>query len=810
MKRITLISICIFILVCSHTALAQSTLVKIAKADARDISQLFFSFDSLPKHSYKLSNKRIDVLLEGTMFAPDIQLFESDERIIRVVPSAEEGMAVVSLFFRYQPQEAKLETTSDGKLVLEILLGNRDSRSYQDLSERLKGLTVVEEEKIDFSNPLLTSPYAYDWRSFFKNYEPAIQIDVPLKFTAPPFPAIALIPPRLESNIDVLAPEIIETAGSGDWNELAPRILEQLTNTPDAEQQKLLALTYGETLQRAENYEGAYKQLYLLQQQFPDEHVGLMAKYLLILLEAQFRDPYLADFEYKELESRIPATHPLAPYLLISRVEAALATRQFEQARWLLNRDDVPFPGRTQKLRELRQGDYYSGTDQLVKAYVAYRLLDDAAFLKEHPYSLNGYCNTLYRQKKFDQAASCYRDLAPLVSATEPLGLIAYRISMAESHLKPGEELTASFARVENAFAGTEAGSRAAIKQTDLYYLSHADWGTQAAQQYRSIANSSILRPTVAEASFKEALVYSLLGEHGKSIDLLLDFLRDFKVSEIRDSALALLIDILPQEIKRLIAAGRHMEALVLAKKNRELFQNNWLDVSLLADLATAYQKVGIFSEAQRVYLYLLEVSNEERRERFFLPLIESVFDQGEYNMVEDFGSQYHYNYPEGEYSESILILRLRALIASDRFAEARRLVSPPLPQTPALRLLAADIFFHDQEFENCREALEPLIAKNMTLPARNSLMLAESRYQLADYQGAEAIFTTLAANEQFAQQSLYRLAQIERRSGNEENALKLFERIVEKGTDDLWKRYAEREIEYSRLNTSIEKMTDG
>jgi len=797
-------------LFCWNNAAAQSTLQKIAKADSRDNTQLFFTFDSLPKYSYKLSNKRLDILLQQTHPAPDLLLFENDDRIIKTVPIQHDEMMVVSLFFRYQPQNIKLEPSADGKLVLDILLGNRYSRSYQSLSERLKGLTVVEEENVDFSNPLLSSPYAYDWESFFKNYEPQVQINVPIDFSAPPFPVIALIPPHLEHNSAVLPSEILAIAERKEWNTMVPQLSGLLQSANDVETKKLLALTYGEALLHSDDFEDAYKQLYLLAEQYPSEHIGILAKYLLILLEARFRDPFLADYDFRTLEQSITPSHPLAPYLLLSRVETALATKQFEQARLLLNRDDIALPDNTQKLRELRQGDYYSGTTQMVKAYVSYMLLKDTQLLKIHPYSLNGYCNTIYRQKKFDQAAACFRELAPQVSDSATLGLIAYKTNMAELHFKADDELIAGFARIEDAFPGTEAAARAAIKQADLRVLKSRTLWKQCVTQYHHIAKDAVRRATVAEASFKEALLYSLLGENKKSIDLLLVFLRNFKTTPIRDSGLALLIDLLPNEIKRLIDEGNYLDALVLVKKNRSLFQNNWLDLSLMADIANAYQKVGIFREAQNIYLYLLEMGDVEKREEYFLPLIRATFDQGEYNRVDDLCSQYNYNYPEGKDREPILILRLKSLIILARFTEARKRLPSPLPDTAELLLLASEIFFNDQDYGKTREALEQINPNSADLPIDAQFRLAESRYQLGDFSGAKEIFSPLVQHGMYKQQSLYRLAQIERYQGNEGNALKLFREIVEKGTDSLWKSYAEKELEYSQLNSSIQQMIDG
>jgi hypothetical protein len=810
MKRFILyILISLFSLNCQQAA-AESTLVKLAKADSKDIVQIFFTFDTIPKFSHEISNKRVDIILEETITSDETQIFASDNRIVKVLPKTSDGRSVVSLFFRYRPQNVKIETSRDGKLVVEVLLGNRYSKSYQDLSERLKGLTVIESEPVNFTNPLTSSPYADDWSRFIRDYEDDINISVPLEFTAPPFPVIALIPPGLEKNMQILPLEFYELADQQLWDDMQPLILEQLKSTKDIATQKMLALTYGEALLHHKDFEGAYKQLYLLQKEYPEEHIGIIAKYLLTLLEAQVRDPFLADFEYRKLEDIITPTNPLAPYFLISRIETALATRQYSRMKQLIDQDNVPLPGNTQKIKELRLGDYYNVTDQPIKSFVSYQLLRDTPLLQAHPFSLNGYCNTLYRHRKYDLAANCYRDLGPQVNDNTSLGLITYRKGMSELHFKPDVELVDSFARIEDAFPDTEAGFRAALKQTDLKYLDNRGWGKQAAKDYHTLASVSVSRSTVAEAALKEALIYSELGDATKSVELLMQFLRDFRIGELRDSAYGLLIKNLPGVLQQHIEEGNYMEALVLAKQNRDLFQNNWLDVSLFADIANAYQKIGIFSEAQRVYLYLIEVVDVEKREKFFLPLIRSVFDQGEYGLVEDFASQYSYNYPNGNDSEQILILRIKALIAAEQFLTAREMLPSPLPENREFHLLAANLYFRDDEYQNTREALDPLLVSGEEISAETRFMLAESRYQLEDFTGAEALFEALTDDEQFGEQSSYRLAQLERQKGNEKNALKLFEKIVEKGKDTLWRKYAERELEYSRLTKTIDNLIDG
>ena len=68
------------------------------------------------------------------------------------------------------------------------------------------------------------------------------------------------------------------------------------------------------------------------------------------------------------------------------------------------------------------------------------------------------------------------------------------------------------FPLLKKPFLGVEAGYRATLKKTDLKYLTDNTWAEEAAQAYHALAEKVVIRPLVAEASFKEALVYRMLG----------------------------------------------------------------------------------------------------------------------------------------------------------------------------------------------------------------------------------------------------------------------------------------------------------
>ncbi len=798
MKRIFICITVFFTLLLNNSQ--ASELIKTVRVDSKDVIQIYFSFDATPSFKTSDNKRRIDLVFSKTTKSAAVSFFEADDNIVKILPRPTGDDFTLSLFFRYRPQNYKLTNSNDGKLVFEVLLGNEYSKSYQELADRLKGLTLLDRLAPDFSNPYLLSPYKKDWRSFFSQYESPVTVKAPIQYNAPPFPIIKLLPPGLEGNLQVIDKEILELAERELWELLAGKLLDKIKGSEDLELTKLLALTFGEALTRSGNFEDAFKQLYLLKDEYSEELLGTYAHYLLLNLRSIFENPHVAGYEYPILEPAISTSNPLAPYLRLSRIETALASSNYSRMNKLLQKDDVGLPKDVAEIIKVRHADYWYAIKQPTKAYAAYRLQADSPALFTMPYSLSGYCNTLYDQKRFTEAAGCYEKLGRLATGSEYAGLISYRENMSRIKFLDSRSLTDSFSQIENVYSGTEAGFRAAIKRTDLLLLQDKNGARTAIERYDRIAKDSNSRSIREEALFKIALVHALLNETDLAVQQLQQLLRQFQTGDVRISAQALLIDILPKEIKKLVDEKNYLQALVLAKQNRILFQKNWLDSRFLVDIAKAYNQIGIFDEAQKIYLYLIEIMSVDIREKFFLPMIQATFAHGNYSLVEDYAAQYAYNYPKGQYGDQILFLRLQALVADERLEDALNLLPDPLPQEREFLKLSASLFFRTDQYGNCLEALKALSLKDITLEPQQNFMLAESLYKTGNIDEAEQAF--LEANEQniFYEQCLFRLAEVARLKGNEKDALDLFKKIIEKGKSPRWKQYAERELQYNEV----------
>ena len=796
---------CIFllfsVLLCNTQA---SELLKVSKTESKDIVQFYFTFDVAPEFTSFRSDRRIDLEFADTTRASSISLGEPDSDIVKILPRPEKNRFIVSLFFRYRPQRHKISKSGDGKLVFEVLLGNEYSKSYQDLADRLKGLTVLEITAADATNPKLISPYARDWRSFFARFESPVAIDVPVKFSSPPFPLMALLPPAGHDNLRLLNKQMVELAGQNLWAELARKLLTSIQTTTDIETKKLLALTYGEALCRGGSFADAYRQLYLLKDQYPDEILGTYAEYLLIHLRSVYENPYIADNEYRLLEPSVSKSLPLAPYFRLSQIETALATANYTRLNQLLLRDDIAYPKQIDEVVQIRQADYWFVIDQPIKAQAASQLLGDPPVLQTLPFSLNNMCSLYYDQNRFADAARCYGTLSTLVKDKTVKGLVEYRKAMTGLKM-PGEDKTSiveQFFEVANTYPHIEAGFRAAMKRNDLLFLQNQNWGLQAIENYGAIAREAHSRSIREEALFKQALTHSLMGDAAMSIQLLQQFLREFLTGDVRISAQALLIDLLPAEIKRLVDKGEYMKPLVLAKQNKELFKNHWIDSTFLVDIAEAYSQIGIYDEAQKLYLYLIGIMPIDQKEDFFPPMLQATFNHGDFPLVEDYAAQYTYTYPNGRHTEDVLFYRLKALVAEERINDALQLLPDPLPDKRSAYELAATVFYRTDNYEKCAQISRKLAQIKRPLSDKEQFMYAESLYKIGNFSEAESVFMATSRQSDFYGQTLYRLAELARLQRNEEKALSFFSKLVEIDKNSLWKQFAERELQFAKAAT--------
>ena len=790
---------CIFLIVllsCSST-LASSLLKEIARTDDRESTQIYLSFDSLPYFTVAVREKRIDITLEKTRPTSSLKYFDTDARIVKVLPIIDDNRMVISMFFRHRPEKYQTEQLAGEKLLIDIQAGNAPLPAISLVNRQLSDIKAPAEPQPEGSNPLHSSRYAADWNRFFTDYESKLSYSPPLRYTLPPFPIIDLLPSAGTTSPDALPQEIKELGRLNAWKEMQPMLLGLLKAERDPERQKLLALSLGDALLHGNSIEDAAKQLEHMIKTFPDDPVGIYAKFLLLLLHAGTRQDFSVDPGLQEVREALGPASPLEPYFVLLEIESAISAGWYDKARKLLERQDVAYPESLQNIVEMRRADVFAGLGLPLKAYAAFKLLKNPAIVATCPHSLKAQCETLYFHRKYKEAGECYTALIPMVEEKESAGMISFRKAMAERHLDPQRSQLDQLSLIEEAFPHTEAAFRAAMKKTDLRYLADKTWGEDAIPAYRGLAERTETRHLVAEARFKEALVNHLMGRNDEALQLLMQFLREFRSGELRPTAQALLIQILPEEIDRLVKSDRFPEALVLAKQNKEVFQKKWIDIGILGDIAYSYGQIGLYEHAKDVYLYIMDIVSTAERERYYLPLIETVSAQGDSGLAANLAERYLNTYPAGTDRSTILRLHLEALTLEGKYSEAQALLPEPLPEDGSLGTIAATLAFHQQDYPKTLELIASLDAKKRHSSPELRFMEAESLFRTGKSDDAGAIFLTLQDDDLHFEQVLYRLAQIAQADGKTEEALKFYRQIVEKGKNGLWQRFAAKELEY-------------
>nr|WP_321468771.1 tetratricopeptide repeat protein [uncultured Desulfobulbus sp.] len=785
-------------LFCDAGAQAASVLTAINRSDETSSLQLFFHLDPLPSYRLKTNGRRVDLELDGTSPRRQLQLPETDGRMIKIVPKELPAKSIFSIYFRYPPQKVDVHPDSaSGVLLVDVLLGNQLSAKYPELTTKLQGVDVIKRSDIDSLNPVNLSPYAKNWITFFTTYELPVSIKTRPLFHLPPFPLAQALAP--EEPLDQwLSEEVRQRARENKWNQVC-LLLREAVNTPAVKEsiKERLVLAYAEALLRMGEYRDPYFLLQRIMIQYPGSLLETIANYLLLYQQATRGNYIDTFFELRPLANALARQTPFADDIHLFLGELALMSKQYEDAEKLLADPVLSRNAGLNPLRLMRLADLRYAKGEKAKALTGYSaVINQTPSLADDPMSLAAFCDCLYTAKQYKEAAQWYMALSDLLNNQEHQDLALFRLAMCQLQMKnTAKKGLIDLEQIINAFPQAPGGSLAYLKKTDLDYVGKRITPDEARTIYgRCTAyGGTVLQRE--ECLFKEALVHHFSGEQHESVDKCMRLLREFQGGELRTEAMALLIGQLPEVVKQLVDNQQYVKALVLAKQNKKYFVRGWLKPDLLFDLAKAYSKLGLADQAAQTYQYLFEVSDNAQKENIYLPLLEALFAAGRYVQVEEFANRYQLRYPGGRDGPAIFLLKTQALYRSGHPEQALKLITDEkAPSMQALELLKGRLYYENKQWQQVIDTLDTpklidrLAANHLLLP------LAESYFQIGNDENAAKLFSRLLKLDQDQEQAQFRLAQIENRRGNSQQALKLFSQLAEKGKDPLWKRLAREE----------------
>ena len=786
----------LFFLIVSDGSGAQ--LKRISTSESASSTQIYLHFDEQPLHREKITNRRLDLTLLDTQVSKPLDQPEPSDVLIKTLVVEQQEDTRLSLFFRYVPQDFSITGTSDGMLVIDLIPGNRFTGAFRELESRFGPLLPVEQRKETLINPLVFTPYRDNWRSFFTEYvDTPILAPLPAPFF-PPFPLTSLLI-TADTN-DFVSAEL----DGQDMFESLRYVQKQLRSNIDEDQRKYYALTHADLLLRLGSVDAALTQFKLLTDTYGYDDAGILANFAAALIEMSMAKFHLAQVRLTRLLERLPERHPLASHARLAIAETQLATGRYKQANQHLERDDFP-PSLIQAV-ELRRADHAFAEGFYDQAFDIYDRLFGSAVMAAKPHSTNNYCSLLFDRQDYAKSKQCFLDLASMLDPTSAAGSAHYLATLAEwkaGALSGSPE--AQFGSIAARFPDTEAALLAELKQADLCALAQDECDQNAGRWFRRIADNASSRALSESAAFKEALVFYLDGQYSKSIELLHNMQRIYQSGALQDEVQALLIQLLPGEIERLLVDGMDIDAIALAQQNRAFFEHGWLDETLLFQIGLAFERLSMYPEALQLLLYLKNSSAALDEEQLLISAIRAAHALGAHQLVEDLAAEYAYRHPEGAHELDVLFYRLECMYAVGQIDEALLLMPDPLPQRIDFRILEAHLNFKMKQYRRTADILLPVYRlQPENLPADTLYILAESLYELGEFSLTFELFERLLETEKYHRSAYHRMALLSERLGKKpRSAIREFDQ-VEEAVNDPWHRFAVQDTRFRELISNL------
>jgi tetratricopeptide (TPR) repeat protein len=749
-----------------------------------------FEFSNTPVYRVAGSGQRIDLFFSNTTVLPDLPLLREDGRIIKMLLAQSREELMVSLLLRQIPARVTATTEKTSATVQLELFWQEGRDERPAIAFRISGLPTPQEHAA-VAAPGPPSKYSGQWRQFFDTYQSPFKIKAPLVYSMPklPSPAKNLFPPELA--------EQLVKIGRGDWSGV---VLDEPSSSGPSREAPF-RLLQAEGLLGQDHPREALK---ILEDFRPDELPGELqprADYLHSLALAKSGKPYRAKSRLKTLTAS--PTCDLYPHALLLMSELALATGEPQQALEALDTPRVNWPDGLQTLKNLRTADGLTekNPEQALKIYRRLQKMD--IWPENRPFSLSHAAWAFFQAREREKADQLYNQLILLLPADPAQGLA--RFAAALNTYRSGNVAGAQkiLWQLTKDFPDTESANRANLKLLDNDVLNGGEnrlvWAIRGYEDIAREAENRILRE---EAAFKYCLTLFLSGDRSRTVKALDDFCRDFAGGPLRKEAQALLTEILPPLIEKLIADGQDLQAVVLVEKYRELLlerNDNW---PFLPALAQAFTRLGLFDRGIKVYLYLLEKAEKRSdADRFYLPLTSLYFDMDEHAAVEKYARRYLVNFPRGTDRNAIFLLLVRSLQKLNRFEDAAELLKERnRPTDNQIELEAERVFWHLGEYGWVITSGSRLGDGGKPIPPQGLLLQAEAMRLLGRAPKALPLYQVLAEDGTFGDQATFRCGEILLAEGHHGEALNLFRKLVEKGKDPIWQKLAEDALESARF----------
>lgn len=755
-------------------------LLEMRKREGLNTTKISLLFDRLPEFSFEHSGQRLDILLAKTKVSDGLVRLPEDETVVKILLARKERDLLTSILLRRLPKQIVSKSQHspariDFDLYWDSAPGTRPAVAF-----RIEGMPGRNEEGRPHTAQHFP-PWRDNWRNLFKADLTPWKIDPELSYSLPALPVLAPEHPSaaLQKRLDLVAQK--------RWHSLLRFVAEMPPVAANEVATENLLISEG--LLRTGGIEAAAARLRTL-----GEVRGPLrprVDYLTDFALAAGGQPYVALIKLDEQRRKLAATDPFAPLMTLLHAETSLATGKDKVAAELLADKKIHWPEALLPLVRMRRGDAACGLDDFAAAFEAYLKVQDETSLFDHyPRSRARAARAAFKTGRYSLAAGLYKDLAGQLADRPLEDLALFAAADASYDAGDAEWAQIGLQKVYLEMPGSEGADRAQLRLQDQQVLIGNERDqAEAAYRYAGVVKNSRFRALREEAAFKQALVLYLIGDTQESVNRLMTFRRSFASGALRDQGDSLLLEQLPTAINGLIARGEDIAAVVLVEQNRKLLLSSELDKAFLDNIAGALTRLGLFKRAARILLYELDRGKTAAgREQYYLPLAQLYLLRQDFRAASDYATTYLDTYPHGAKRGAVYSLMLDALEKQNRKDELLRQVErKDRPQSPALDIRAAWIYWQHERLADVVKRLESARSHGGHLEVKDLALLAESLYQLGRDSESEKLFRQLQDDKTFGPQASYRGGQLLLRRGEKSAGLKLLRHFVEKEKSGPW-----------------------
>ncbi|MFK5926661.1 MAG: tetratricopeptide repeat protein [Desulfuromusa sp.] len=760
------------------------TLLGMQQQEKPDNTQITLKFSSLPKFITEASGQRVDLLLSNVQPSPMLHNLPEAEKIVKILLAEKKHELLVSLLLRRPPKQVITESKQDPPQVTMNIYWDTDAGARPSVAFRISDMPPRKAGR-RAAKYQQESPWKDHWEDFFRDYRTYWRLELPVNFTLPRLPTLVtddnsplwLLQQHADNNMFL---SLLQTATG----------LSHL----DPQQLYLRDVLVAEAQLRTDATEAGVARLDILRREDGTEQARV--DYLTAYGQALEGQPLVAQITLQQLLATLDENHPLLPLVHFLFAETALASGQDQVALEHLQMTDMKWSDSLLVPLKMRIADAKAGLGKLTEAVDDYQnLLEEPGLFDYYRFSLNRAAFSAFKNKNYQLSSRLYRRFVEPLKEEPGDDLLLFA---AGSSAYEAGDLGWGMIGLQRATLDrpdTEGGDRAELRLIDHKLIVGGELErAQSAHAYAQLGEKSRFRVVREESRFKHALTLYLLGDHRESVEALMRFQREFGSSELIREVDLLILQQLPTVVHQLLEQKNDLQAVVLAEKNRKLLLRSGFNKDFLQDLATSFDRLGLYERAGRVLLYLFDRTTGKPEQQFFyLPLAQSYLKRQEYQQASQYASRYLEEFPQGEDGGALFSILLDAFQREGRQDELLSWLNREnRPSSPELEIRAAYIYWKLGKLPAVIQSLEKVYSVEGVLQVKEMALLGEAYYQTQKNRAAENIYRQLYKDPDFGSQARYRSAQILLRQQQRKEALKLLSQVVETDGDSSWGKLAQ------------------